>query len=494
MDYEKHGIVMNIVWASLETEGKSWKQIFKSLTLLEFLVKNGAERIIEGCRDKLYKIRSFQDFNFYEGTIDKGSGVREKAKQLLELLGSNEMIRIEREKARALRNKFVGIDSRNTGGGGGGGGGGYGGYSGGGSDSYYGGGGSSYDSGGGNNGRYGGESYSGNSSSRYGEDSYSSNRERENPPSRYGGGAYESDRPSRYGDDVPKYDEHSRDKERDKKGRDFPAEEEEDDSDVRSPKTAPVATSSKPKTSSSSAGGKLKVVIKKDNKSSSSSAPSTTVSAPELNLLGDSEPDLLSVGAPAPAPVNVPTPAAAFDPFMSAPPAHQAFDPFSVSPAPAQASQPTPLAFDPFMQAPPPIPAAAAAPVYGNPGLLLQPQTQFSAFPPSPPQHHPSQNPGLFLSAQPPAAAQAPLAMSAPRQQPLPFTHTVQLTKPPVSTDGDFGDFEAAPNPSGGAKPSTHTNNRYIHIYRPSPGSGSGIVSGSDVYIAISSSTVSGSG
>lgn len=35
--------------------------------------------------------------------------VRERAKQLVELLGDNERIREEREKARRLRDKFVGI-------------------------------------------------------------------------------------------------------------------------------------------------------------------------------------------------------------------------------------------------------------------------------------------------------------------------------------------------------------------------------------------------
>ena len=35
--------------------------------------------------------------------------VREKAKQLIEMLGDNERIRDERDKARRLRDKFVGI-------------------------------------------------------------------------------------------------------------------------------------------------------------------------------------------------------------------------------------------------------------------------------------------------------------------------------------------------------------------------------------------------
>lgn len=37
------------------------------------------------------------------------AAVREKAKQLIELLGDNERIRDEREKSRRLRDKFIGI-------------------------------------------------------------------------------------------------------------------------------------------------------------------------------------------------------------------------------------------------------------------------------------------------------------------------------------------------------------------------------------------------
>ena len=102
---------MRMLWASLDTQSRTWKHIFKSLTLIEFLVKNGNERVVEETRDHIYSIRPLQDFNYYEGNVDKGSGVREKAKALVELLSDNETIREEREKARALRSKFVGISN-----------------------------------------------------------------------------------------------------------------------------------------------------------------------------------------------------------------------------------------------------------------------------------------------------------------------------------------------------------------------------------------------
>lgn len=89
---------MKIIWESIEGDGKTWKHTFKGLTLLEFLIKNGSERCVEAGRDRLYKLRSLQDYNFWESGQDKGSGVREKSKQIVELLGSNESIRSEREK------------------------------------------------------------------------------------------------------------------------------------------------------------------------------------------------------------------------------------------------------------------------------------------------------------------------------------------------------------------------------------------------------------
>ena len=85
-------------------------------------------------------LRKLQDYTAYDGTADKGSGVREKSKQLIDMLGSNDVIREEREKAKRLRGKFGGVGSD----------GGYGGYGGNSFDSgRYGGGG-----GGGGSGRY----------------------------------------------------------------------------------------------------------------------------------------------------------------------------------------------------------------------------------------------------------------------------------------------------------------------------------------------------
>lgn len=121
-------IVTKLMWEAIETpRPAAWRVIFKGLTLLEHLVKNGSERCVDDARNHSHLLRSMDRFNYYEGTVDRGSGVREKAKQITEMLADDERIREERMKARQLREKFAGrsmTSSNGRGGGGGGGGGG----------------------------------------------------------------------------------------------------------------------------------------------------------------------------------------------------------------------------------------------------------------------------------------------------------------------------------------------------------------------------------
>lgn len=91
-------------------------------------MKYGSERCVSEARDHLVRIRTLTDFSHFDGHEDKGSGglvnarsetvfhapraVREKARQLVELLtSSNDRIREERDKARQMRSKYVGISS-----------------------------------------------------------------------------------------------------------------------------------------------------------------------------------------------------------------------------------------------------------------------------------------------------------------------------------------------------------------------------------------------
>jgi len=108
-DWQEYAVVMKEVYAALDQQPKYWRQIFKALTLLEFLVKNGSERVVKDCREKIYQIRTLTGFSYYHDGGEKGTGVREKAKALVELLSDDELIIEERKKAAELRDKYQGI-------------------------------------------------------------------------------------------------------------------------------------------------------------------------------------------------------------------------------------------------------------------------------------------------------------------------------------------------------------------------------------------------
>ena len=127
-DQERFYVVTRLMWESMENQRPAaWRVVFKGLTLLEYLVKNGAERCVDDARNHAHLLRSLGQFNYYEGTIDRGLGVREKSKQILDILGDDERIREERQKARKLREKFGQANATaSSGGGAASGGGGYG--------------------------------------------------------------------------------------------------------------------------------------------------------------------------------------------------------------------------------------------------------------------------------------------------------------------------------------------------------------------------------
>merc|ERR1712185_48749 len=114
--YDDFKTVMSFVWKNLALTGSLWRVVYKTLNLLDHLVRNGSERVIEDARDHLREIKALQKFEFVdpEGK-DSGINVREKAKQIVELLGNEEQLNAEREKARASRNRYTGVSASDMG-------------------------------------------------------------------------------------------------------------------------------------------------------------------------------------------------------------------------------------------------------------------------------------------------------------------------------------------------------------------------------------------
>ncbi|KAF7510082.1 hypothetical protein GJ744_007186 [Endocarpon pusillum] len=94
-----------------DKSAEEWRQIYKSLQLLEFLIKNGSERVIDDARQHVSLLRMLRQFHYIDQNgKDQGLNVRNRAQEIAKLLSDVDAIRAERKKARANRTKAGGVE------------------------------------------------------------------------------------------------------------------------------------------------------------------------------------------------------------------------------------------------------------------------------------------------------------------------------------------------------------------------------------------------
>ena len=114
--YEDFKVVMNAVWRNLQLTGSLWRVVYKTLNLLDHMLRNGSDRVIEDARDHLRELKALQKFEYIDGEgKDSGVNVREKAKQIVELLNNEAQLNEERDKARGVRNRYTGVSASDMG-------------------------------------------------------------------------------------------------------------------------------------------------------------------------------------------------------------------------------------------------------------------------------------------------------------------------------------------------------------------------------------------
>uniref|UniRef100_A0A673VLL5 Epsin 1a n=1 Tax=Salmo trutta TaxID=8032 RepID=A0A673VLL5_SALTR len=97
-----------MVWKRLNDHGKNWRHVYKAMTLMEYLIKTGSERVAQQCRENIYAVQTLKDFQFIDRDgKDQGVNVREKAKQLVTLLKDEERLREERIHALKTKEKMA---------------------------------------------------------------------------------------------------------------------------------------------------------------------------------------------------------------------------------------------------------------------------------------------------------------------------------------------------------------------------------------------------
>ncbi|CED85122.1 Equilibrative nucleoside transporter protein [Phaffia rhodozyma] len=99
----------------MEKEAREWREIYKALVLLEYLVKNGSERVVDDARAHVSTIKMLRNFHYVDDKgKDQGINVRNRSKEISELLADVEKIRVERRKAKANRSKYIGVGNEGT--------------------------------------------------------------------------------------------------------------------------------------------------------------------------------------------------------------------------------------------------------------------------------------------------------------------------------------------------------------------------------------------
>ncbi|KAM5134798.1 epsin-3 [Mantella aurantiaca] len=109
--------VMMMVWRRLNDSGKNWRHVYKGLTLLDYLIKNGSNKVVQESQENVIAVQTLKDFQFFDRDgRDQGINVREKAKVIVALLKDDERLKQERVQAQTTRRRLsqvtAAMDSR----------------------------------------------------------------------------------------------------------------------------------------------------------------------------------------------------------------------------------------------------------------------------------------------------------------------------------------------------------------------------------------------
>ncbi|KAL6262070.1 hypothetical protein P5V15_007164 [Pogonomyrmex californicus] len=111
--YEQFPEVMSMLWKRMLQENKrNWRRTYKSLLLLNYLVRNGSERVVTSSREHIYDLRSLENYTYIdEFGKDQGINIRHKVRELIDFIQDDDKLREERKKAKKNKDKYVGLSS-----------------------------------------------------------------------------------------------------------------------------------------------------------------------------------------------------------------------------------------------------------------------------------------------------------------------------------------------------------------------------------------------
>ncbi|XP_058608557.1 epsin-1 isoform X3 [Onychostoma macrolepis] len=99
--------ILAMLWKRLNDD-KNWRHVYKSLTLLEYLLKTGSDRIPQQSVENIHIIKILTEYRFTDKDgKDQGVNVREKAKIVMLLIEDEEKRKEERDFAMKTKDKLT---------------------------------------------------------------------------------------------------------------------------------------------------------------------------------------------------------------------------------------------------------------------------------------------------------------------------------------------------------------------------------------------------
>lgn len=105
--------IVPLLWQRMSEKPRYWRIVFKCLTVTEYFIRHGSQRFIEEAKDKVYQIKLLQNFHYVDSEEkDRGAAIRQKAKEVCDLLDDDMKIRQLRQEAVKNADKFQAISSK----------------------------------------------------------------------------------------------------------------------------------------------------------------------------------------------------------------------------------------------------------------------------------------------------------------------------------------------------------------------------------------------
>ncbi|KAA0710169.1 Epsin-1 EH domain-binding mitotic phosphoprotein EPS-15-interacting protein 1 [Triplophysa tibetana] len=99
--------ILTMLWKRLNDD-KNWRHVYKALTLLEYMLKTGSDRVPQQSLENIHIIKVLTEFRYADKDgKDQGVNVREKAKIVLVLVEDEDKRKEEREFALKTKDKLA---------------------------------------------------------------------------------------------------------------------------------------------------------------------------------------------------------------------------------------------------------------------------------------------------------------------------------------------------------------------------------------------------